>query len=87
MDRVLRVWKAGCFPIVKITFDRGLLFATPEHKIRLLGGNYVEAGNLKVGDKVRILRRGLNMDNLPYWNIYRPAGQKQKVKNSRNTAG
>ena len=81
IDRVIKVWKSGRAKVWKITFDKSVLFATFEHPIRLLNGDYIPAGLLRSGMHVRALNRSQRwMGNKAYWVLYPPPEKRGKQR-------
>lgn len=60
-------WSNGIKPVYKLTTNRGYsIKATSNHKILTPNGEWVELGNLKVGDKVVLSNQRVN----PKWDGY-----------------
>lgn len=65
LRKVLNKWKTGHKQVVRIHWQGdgrqhdGYLDVTPEHRVRLVSSDYVEAQTLKEGDRILSLSRGI----------------------------
>ena len=71
--------------VIKITFDNGKnIIVTPDHKIMLRNGEYIEAKDLNSGDSVMPLYRKLTKSitcttKMPYEEVYHPGIEKWEM--------
>lgn len=77
LSRVKRSWKTGHRNVVRLHWkgsghnSKGYLDLTPDHRVRLVDGSYVEACKLRSGDRCLALSR--NVISYPYAHLY-PTG-------------
>lgn len=86
LRKVTAAWKTGTKKVIRLHWKgsghkhTGHLDLTPEHRVRLLSGRYVEAGALQPGDRVMAMSRGL--DAYGYGRLW-PSGRDEITKEHR----